>query len=556
MAWPEIPEHLRHFLDRDGLVVVGKHPIRESYNGLLRTLPTLEHAVRLFDAVAARLGERGIVEIGWNTVDRALYLRDAERPEWRVAVPLLEIALVTRLKAPPAPTTVVGPDGKAIGTKPPPEARPERHVDIAPTGLWARSADFTLRSSLAPCKLGYDERGLHCETGCSGGDLFTWGWLPLEKAYTIDTLARPPQEPPLELFLRDDAPVGWTIDELAELVAAFDLAGRVPLRVRVPAEMPGGTRGAVDRAMRAMRTALFADDAKGQARWIVADGFDGTAVARGDSIDEALIAWQRELFRARPKPPEAKPSAPPPDPPAPEPKDDAPIDLRKASTRAPGAALTTAGTTEHVDAEGKMVALSFGTMKFDFGPPKGAAPPPPPREIRWPPATPANTPGVLVPLGGVPGEIPPTFRAIGFTRWARVLGAQGRVGCVLVREDDRGTLLVGEGVLDLVDPATLDAQLDDAVAKDRAQFQKTKVLLPDIGDPYDDCHSASHHLGVWDEGRRRAVPPVMGGGMYSRSPPKLDPAQLDGDAILWGLHWTRGIVRGGGVSGPEEPPRP
>lgn len=42
VKWPEIPAHLRHYLDREGLRVVGKHPMFEVRSAMSRALPTLD----------------------------------------------------------------------------------------------------------------------------------------------------------------------------------------------------------------------------------------------------------------------------------------------------------------------------------------------------------------------------------------------------------------------------------------------------------------------------------------------------------------------------------
>lgn len=527
VKWPEIPARLRHYLDREGLRVVGKHPMFEVRSAMSRALPTLEHAVRLFDAVAERLGDRAHVE-GGATEARALYLRDPERPEWLVGLPLLELTRVVRIKAPRGTVTVVGPDGETVGTKPAPAPPPERHVDIAPVGQWARSGDLAIRSSAAPLTVSYDDRGVVCGSTWSGGDPFTWSWLPLEKPLTIDALARPPQLLPCELLCREDASEAspaWTIEALADIVAAFELAPHTPLRVRIPAALPGGARAVIQRALRVLRGALFAD-VDPSAGTLIVDGFGGTAIARGATFDEALTAWQRELFRVRPKPPAPAVAAP-------RPPRDAPT-ASSPSARAP--AVTTTGTTEYVDKDGKLVGMSFGRIGVDLGAGGGAPPSSPlPPPLPWPVAIPTNTPGVLVPLGQTP-EIPPGFLAAGFTRWARVVGEFGHVRHVLVRDDARGQVLVGEGILDLLDPATLDAALDAFAVEHRERGRELRAALPDIGDPYDTSEGASHLISVWDEGHHRATPPTSAGDVFSSG---FDPGRLDGDLLPWRIRWTR-----------------
>ena len=80
----EIQERWKHFEAREGVVPVGHLPMRDVHRCMRRSLPTMDHALRLFDAVVARVGERGWIDPEGGEQRRRLLVRDPEHPDWLV----------------------------------------------------------------------------------------------------------------------------------------------------------------------------------------------------------------------------------------------------------------------------------------------------------------------------------------------------------------------------------------------------------------------------------------------------------------------------------------
>lgn len=85
---------------------------------------------------------------------------------------------------------------------------------------------------------------------------------------------------------------------------------------------------------------------------------------------------------------------------------------------------------------------------------------------------PENTPAARVPLPAAWPTIPAEFVRAGFTRWVRLVGDHGGISHMLVREDADRVTLVGEGVLDLVDPDTVRQEIDEALDGERSVFRE------------------------------------------------------------------------------------
>src|SRR5207253_2008531 len=130
----EIPERLRHLLDRQGLLVVGHAPMITALRAVHKSVPTMQKAAQLVDGVLERLGGRAFIDPSFAQLDyeRHVYLADAEHPGWFFGAPILEHRFVNRV--------VVDENGKRI------EPKPSADVpDIVPTGPLMRAGDLVLR---------------------------------------------------------------------------------------------------------------------------------------------------------------------------------------------------------------------------------------------------------------------------------------------------------------------------------------------------------------------------------------------------------------------------
>ena len=481
----DVQDRYKHWEAREGLIAVGHLPMRQARAAITRSLPTMHHALRLFEAVVEHLGERAWLDPEGGDQRQRLLLRDVEHSDWLVPVPLVEHcwsgargehSLGTFIN-PNAVIPADAPEGWKPGDPWYGEVDPE--PEVYPEGPDMRAGEFAIAEGPAYFRVCYDDRGLKGETQSSATDNYTFARYDALRPYTVDPLARPPTAAPLSLLCRDDLdPEGHTIADLAEMICTMEPVARVPARVRLPLPIPGGAEGAWTRACWAMREALWSGRVPASARWLVADGFDGSALAWGDTRAQALERYEAELARVRPRPPGWKP----------EPEQEA-LTLPEAD----------AGPRVLKDEEGQTVGFSTGTIRLE-APAVG--------ELAWPMPLPRFTPAVLLPLPPLPSDIPDHLRAAGYRRWVRLLGGYGAVGHGLLREDEAGGFtLIGAGVLDLVtDPEALEEEMDACDDKDRAWHVEAAVQgLPDPwSDPTWPCKLVSYRL--WDDGRRERVP--------------------------------------------------
>ena len=79
----ELPETHRHLADRPWLVLVGHAPIRDANRAVKRSLLTMDHATRCFDAAVDLLGDRAVVLETHGGERRLLYLKDGDGP-WNI----------------------------------------------------------------------------------------------------------------------------------------------------------------------------------------------------------------------------------------------------------------------------------------------------------------------------------------------------------------------------------------------------------------------------------------------------------------------------------------
>jgi len=439
------------------LVSVGKLPVRDAVACIERSLPTTGHAMQLFDAVLARMGDRFVEDLGHPIGLRAIVAGDGD---WLVPWPVIELGL-----GPPSPGD-------------PERAAPE----LGPRGAQRRSARLAIHEGGERLSIQFDDNGLPQIVAIPVGDWWSYSNHPeLPARYDRDN--RPPRKPPMSMVLRDDLdPRGVSIDALADMILALD-PKRTGARVRIKDPVGFGTRGCVLRALPGLRRALFSTAIPESARFLVCDGYEGVAISYGATSSEALDGFAAALFRNKPKRPAHDLN---------EPDDDGAYGV----TIHEGPKVV-----EHDAEDGKRIEL--GRMKI------GVRFPPP--SLGFPRVTPATIPLVLLPLPQVP-ELPDAARAAGLARWARVVDERGDVANVLVRDDERGMTAVGEGVLDCVDLATLDDALDEA---ERAEEEATPAEVRD--DPlYRGRFERPRflHFGVWDALERQPTTPRVAGGAF------------------------------------------
>lgn len=282
---------------------------------------------------------------------------------------------------------------------------------------------------------------------------------------------------------------------------------RDPVRVWMPALVQGGVEGTWWRSLVTLKRLFWEDVVPPDARRVVVDSFDGTAVAWGDTLEEVASRWEQEVWRVKPRPP-VEPELP----------DDLPDETE----------VVTEGE-ETVDPETGIKTLPVMKATFVIRAPVITP---------WPTPIPENVPAVLVTLPPFPTEVPAAWRAHGFTLWRRVIGERGEVGHVLVRPDaEGGYTLVGEGILDAVDPATLDAQIDAETTRTRADWPKGFGVPPWVKLEYP---FESAFYTAWDPARRAPAPLKSSQHSWGL---KLETVALDGDFLPWvvvRMRWLAG----------------
>ena len=494
----ELPDNLRHLDEREGLVVLGELPIVDCQRALKRSLSTMVQAVQLFDAVAELLGDRAWLDPEGGADRRRLLLRDPEHPEWLVPTALLEHCwsgvrgehqVGPTILNPNAVLPVDAPDDWQPGD---PWYRPDDpEPQLLPDSPNMRAGDLQLAEGPALWRVKYDDRGVSFEYLVTPGDPFTAARYDTVRPYAVDSLARPPQLPPISLLCRADLdPAGHDLSTLATMVTGMDPASAERARVRLPLPVPGGAEGVWTRAKWGMREALWEGRVPLEARWLVADGFDGSAVAWGPTRDEALAAWDDEVRRVGPRPPGWRPEHRSP----PEPTPHQPPRVFDAE-------------------EDGVAGFSTGTMTL-VAPRVG--------ELAWPMPLPRYTPAAIVPLSAPP-PLPARFASAGFTRWVRLVGDHGQAGFVLVRDErDGGWTFVGDGALDLVDLEALEQELEAADAEhDDSLAHLARAGFPAMGsNPEFPCSIRWYRC--WDGDRRERIPLRPAGAAWTAAFPARD----------------------------------
>ena len=524
----EVPDRFRHLDARHGLIPVSHRTMHEASLAVKRSLPTMDHAVRLIDEVTAQLGDRAWRDPEGGERVRRVLVRDAEHAEWIVPFALVEQQHGPAPEAeptppqpkPPKPATketssaaawpvpVDAPEGWTWDDLPfrADDARPE----ILPAGPTMRPGQVTLGEGPASCTLHYDARGWRRGLSQSAYDQFTHLRYYGVKPYMIDPTGRPTTPLPHSLLCRADLDAaGHTLAAFARMVCESKIAESVAVRVRAPAALPGGPLGCWQRAQAALREILWKGELPEAAQWILVDGYEAIARGFAGSLDAALAAWRDEVERVEPLPPGANKIAalpPPPAPPMPEEE------------------IPEAG--EYEDPDGRFKVFSTGIMTMNFEPPPRDPNEPPPLE--WPSPGVETTPAVAIPLPPPPA-LPDAYRAAGFTRVVRLVGGYGHVHHGFLRQEGEGFTLVGEGVADIIDPATVAAEIDAVDEADRAFLASVPPHLRARWDAWSMPFRFVTY-GCWDGGHQKRVPLQKGGGQFGGA---LSAGSLDGDVVRW-----------------------
>jgi hypothetical protein len=332
--------------------------LTDAVRAIRDAIPTSRHAKMLFDMVVELLGPRAVVETAGGKTQFAVFCRETPRSTSLVPWPLLRLGAKGRL------STVIPLIGPA---EPPP--RPGSAPKLRNLG----PGEIVLHDGPHSVTVTYGDDGRWMETSRSED--------PAALARVLSALARGTARP---------------VELLAESVASIDLARHGPGRALCPEPVPS-VQSAWNCGLFAIRDALFDGRIPPEARWAMADGYEGTAIAWGPTREEAISAWRTELLRARPSPP--KPAEP-------------------------------------------------GVPRCE---PRGRG-----FEVRGPSvdgAWPDEAPAVTIPLDQVP-----TKRS-SWGSFARIVGGFGGTRHALLRRDPDGFTLVGDRALDLVDLDGLDRAL-------------------------------------------------------------------------------------------------
>ncbi|HEV8322681.1 MAG TPA: hypothetical protein VG389_13775 [Myxococcota bacterium] len=523
----KVPERMRHLDDRRGLVPVGHLPQRAASFALRRSLPTMDHAVRLVAAARALLGDRAWTDPAGG--EQATRIHRVAEPGggWLSPFPVVElvhghggsVTLATLVpaeegsEAEPAPAPAPAPDtAPAPAPAPAPADAGPLPPQLRPRGPTMHAGSLTLREGPSSFALNFDVEGLFRDCVQEGGDIFAAMYHGDTTPPSVDPLARPPTEPPPSILCRADLdPGGHPVDVLARMVAELDPGARAPALARLPSPVPIGAQGVWNVALPALRRALFGGTVDADARFAVADGMEGTAAAWGASLEDAMEAWRGALFRAKPKPPGPPPPPAPPPARAPEP---------------PGTPATLDGPRTLRDAEGKVTGFSTGTITLSFSGDGAPA-------LPWPAAVPDKMPAAAIPLPPLAPAPHASFARAGFADWVRLVGRYGRVLHALVRHDPDGAgfTLIGEGVLDLVDPGALEGEIARAQEEDRARDQEVAAQAgrPSFWDE-PQVAWALMYFSCWDDERQARTPLRRRFGAFG---PTFDAGALEGDLGGW-----------------------
>jgi len=407
-------------------------------------LPTRRHAEMLFDMVVDLLGDEAWVETWNGETTRTLFRRETKGPRWILPWPLLSVTRGGREGPSPIRTAVPGVYEE-------PKTRPGPAPRLR--GLGPGQLDVHDGPHRATVSYGGDGRWFECSRSES----------PEALAGVVPALAGK-TAPPVEL--------------VAAFLAGLDIARHGPGRVHLPVPVPGGVQGVWNCGLHAIREALFRERVPRAARWVLADGWTGGALAWGATREAAVAAWTAELSRVRPFP--SKPEAPPE--PLPEPS-----------------------MEQSVEESGFSM---WGTLRS------------PASDVPWVEPSVENSPAALIPLGDLPAQPPP----LGGLTW--LVGATGTVLPAALRLEPGGFTLVGDRLLEGLDLAGFEERLAEA------DLKAVPRHTPPADWPYEvpafDCCLRTYRLV--DEKTGTPVKPLVVSQSWSEG---FRAIGLDGDRHRW-----------------------
>ncbi len=443
MPNPEPPDA---YAAREGMVTLGVVPQVDAQNALARSLPRISDAMRLTEKVREILGGQLVADVTAGPGNSLLYLRDQENPTFLISHPVWSLDVnggpPPQFEFPDMPEHLRVMEPKWPDTEPRIMPGPHRFPGKLRISEGPAYVDIT-----------YGDDGTRVEACQTTGDLWTWGRHQPDLPFAVDPYAKPAQTPPIRFYCRPDLdPDGHDTEALAGMLAEMDPAKLVKGRVYMPCVMPGGAGGAWMRGLWRLREALWegriGEDESG---WVVADAWTRTVIAVGPTLSAAFASWQARVRTTQPLPPHDAPAAPPPEEP------------------------DTLPSADH-DKETGVTRISTGTMHIAIAPRV---------VLDWPEPCPENVPAIAVFLPPA-APIPTGWECYGFTRRVRLVGEHGGVCPAFVRDEGSeqtgdagsgGFSLVGEGTLAVLDPVTLDEDLNRNDARRRNAIEATQFWI-------------------------------------------------------------------------------
>lgn len=480
-------------------------PLDLAGRDLARSLPTIAHALRLYQLLVQALGPLAFEDTAEQGSVRWLCRRvapgSAELLPWPTAVcsSAGRLGTVVPLSGPVDEASAWR--GQGQGQPAPADARPDH-------------GQLVLCDGRQKISLVYGDDGRRKENALD--DLFP-GRLAEVRA-VLQGAADP-------------------LAAVAAFVAGLDDARHGPGRLRCPVPVPGGVVGTWATGLAGARRALFDGRVPASARFLVADGWAGTAVCWGSTREEALAAYEAEVRRAPPERHEVFETC------VDDYDDDGNLIARGTLPFPLGDAGPTSSDDQGEgagpeaapeegswkgDAEGAAPEVDPITGRVEFGPmvvrgPRSDAPPPA--------LSPETIPCVLVPLDPSPVKPPP------FGRWIRLLGARGATRHVVRAKDGDGFLLVGAEALPRMVLARLRSDLDALDAKAAESEQALPSPVPEF------ARFVRFRAGRY---RWTAATPDRAAGLRrfgGAQGPRFDAGDLDGDELVAEVWRQRRVLR-------------
>jgi hypothetical protein len=135
---------------------------------------------------------------------------------------------------------------------------------------------------------------------------------------------------------------------------------------------------------------------------------------------------------------------------------------------------------------------------------------------------------VAFPLPGPRPPIPEAFAQNGWNRWVELVGDHGTVHRALRRDEEGGGFtLVGEGVVDAVDPANFGDGIKAAIADRDEWMAEFRLSVPVTFEVLT--------FSAWSDMERRPAPLKEAGSFAGDG---FDPGEIDGATLAWRV--TRG----------------